>query len=666
MVEYLQFDSSMYIQQVLRQYRRPDSGVPSLIEFYALNSEFIWADDAAIIRRVSDVVEFLDRQARDGTAGLAEVCVRFLKADQRLQSRYPDGYRNPQWWRAKLPKAALRAVPTARTSHPDALGTPSSETENADVGDDATDRDGHAEQIDLQLGHRRLDSAESLQAAAPSSLQPPTRLRAEITFAGITLTWQPSSGAPPGISYVAERSNIDGSGRQVVGAPVGATRLTDNDPPVGREVEYVVFALLADSDERIESEPCRAQFRPPVRDLRVQVVRPGVVQGSWSCHPGAHSVKVWRTVGRTPENPEDGVSVEGGLNGFHDSPVPLGEHHYNVMPFYWNVDTGMPARGKHVFATVNVCEPPPMPDLLSIEQTGPDGSADIELTAAPLPDGVLLQLRRLTSEPDGGAGDVVGADVIGGFGERLGEASGYSVADHIRLAIPAGRWTIVPFAVAGGLAVRGIARVIEVVPTAAGLEEERHGVAVLVSWIWPTGVSMAHLRWHTTGSTREFQITRAEYYERGGIEFRCVDGAEVTVTQLHRSGDVVLRSSPRSIVVPMQPLTLTYAVTARWPIRTTGSLSRRYQVTLTANWPCDGLRVEVYLGAPREQAGDRVLVASADGITLGLGRSYRLSVTLPLLASMRRPRYLSCRAWDSSGRPVNVDDFGSTGKEVRG
>src|SRR5215472_13852288 len=92
------FDPDSYIDKVVRRFRlSTDGGLPPLAVRYALDQLPADASDEDLMARVQQVVNLWRRQKTGGTAGLAEVCERFLVADGDLRSQ--TAYQDPRWWR---------------------------------------------------------------------------------------------------------------------------------------------------------------------------------------------------------------------------------------------------------------------------------------------------------------------------------------------------------------------------------------------------------------------------------------------------------------------------------------------------------------------------------------------------------------------------------------
>ena len=102
------FDATDYIGRVLRHGQ--DSGLPPLTERYALDQRHLDVADDELTAWVDQIVRLWRWQAEDGLAGMADVCARFLAADDQLRRDVP--YNDPRWWRDQISgRGSAAAVP---------------------------------------------------------------------------------------------------------------------------------------------------------------------------------------------------------------------------------------------------------------------------------------------------------------------------------------------------------------------------------------------------------------------------------------------------------------------------------------------------------------------------------------------------------------------------
>jgi hypothetical protein len=646
---------------------------------------------------VAEVVALWERQAATGISGLAEVCTRFLKADGEL--RRSSDYDDPQWWRGQIHASARSrigspSVPTTTNASPTrpARGPQSSSSGKSQptprlavqptaggtkaatplatllatlAGPPATPPPEAPESPTgaaqspapaksawpSQAPPSASDSAEPTPSlAAPAS--PSYRTSAD----GLVLHWQASATAPAGVTYVVEREAVRGEagGR---GETTG-TSIRDDRPPVGRTLVYRIWATHADSGGRSKSVSLSAVFAPPVTELFVRQVQDGSVHGRWRAHPDLLRVEVHRTREGPSGDPDDTVQIPAPIGEFHDQPL-VGRHVYSVVPHYRDRESGQIHIGPTATSHVPVFDPPP--ELrLAVDERLERGSETVTVRWGHLPAGVSVLLRRVTAEPSGATGDLLTVEEVGGLGEPVIDGDGLTGTAGV-ITLPAGLWTLVPFAIAGHRAVRGGSAQVLVIPPVTSPEVVRNGAEVLVSWVWPEGLRLARVTWCSDSADSAQEITHTEYQRLGGVAFRRSEAAEVRITGLLRSGAEVLVAEPVTVQVLAQPPTLTYHV-RRAPHASRWSSWRR--VTLVTDRPCVGLHVEIYLHSPTGGTDSDVVLTVLDDVDLGPANSREVRVKLPGVAVTYRPFYVSCRA-TAGADEIRVDPFRSSGREIR-
>ena len=264
----------------------------------------------------------------------------------------------------------------------------------------------------------------------------------------------------------------------------------------------------------------------------------------------------------------------------------------------------------------------------------------------PLPPGVSLLLRQAATDPAGAAGDSLTLEEARNVGKRVADGQALG-ATTVEVALPAGSWIIIPFAVAGNLAVRGHAVTVDVVPAVTLPEAIRNGPDVHVSWDWPEGLTMARVVCRAGGVDRPREVTLHEFRRHGRVTFQVRDAAEVHIHGLVRRGAELLVSAPATARAPAQTPTLTYRVyrVRPWqvsrtrPYRVDGprrsSATRR--VILTVDMPCTGLTVELFANTPDGDRDSEVALTEIRDLELGPGRPHEVILTLPDLSAMDRP-----------------------------
>jgi hypothetical protein len=458
---------------------------------------------------------------------------------------------------------------------------------------------------------------------------------------------------------------------RLAGQGVGLLRLStrvavveDRQPPAGRELVYRIRVQYPDSGLESQEMLTSVVFTPPVAEpVATQVGQTGV-KVQWQAIAGLHETKVWRISSGAPlaETP-----IPSRRDGFDDLHPPIGLLVYRVLPVYRDPGSGMTYQGTPRDVEVQVTVKPPVPRLTA-SQAAEQGVSAIVVKWDELPLGASLLLRRAMIEPPGTAGDSFTFEQARAVGEPVAGGEGLT-GTNARVIVPAGRWMLVPFAVAGDQAVRGPAITVDFVPAVTSLEAPRNGADVLVSWHWPDNLRMAHVVWQDSDGESAREVTLSEYQRFGGVRFKSSEAAEVRVTGVIRDRAEVLVSAPATVRVEAQPPTLSYHVHRVWPWQVNRvppwkphgphwwCATRR--VVLIADLPCGGLTVEIYVSS-----GDgKVRVYTLQNLTLDHS-GHEVMVTLRDLGTRGQPRYLSCKAFSASGQ-IRVDDFISTGREIR-
>jgi hypothetical protein len=240
--------------------------------------------------------------------------------------------------------------------------------------------------------------------------------------------------------------------------------------------------------------------------------------------------------------------------------------------------------------------------------------------------------------------------------------------------MPAGRWSLIPFAVAGNLAVRGSSIAIVVVPPVGNPEAVRIGADVRLSWEWPEGLRLARVAWRIGDAEDVQELTFAEYRNLGYVPRRAARITEVQISGVVRLGAKDLVSAPVTVPVKAQAPTLTFhAYRVRpWqlkysrPYRLHGPRwwCERRRIVIRTDLPCSLLRLQLYVRTPGGGPVPEIPVLTVDDLELGPDRPHEVTLSLPDLSAMDQPRYLACRASTVAG-PVRVNEFASTGREIR-
>lgn len=619
------FDPATYIDRVLRPLGRGGNDrLPHLVVRYALDQWPPDATDQDLLDWVDQIVDLWRRQEEGGTAGLAEACRRCRVEDDRLRNLA--AYNDARWWRGRIRDWENPGQPSGPgTDQPSGPEPP-----------------------------------EPAGAAAPPEVPVPVGLTAETNDERVILRWQEPPALAADVKFTAERLTSSGTWEFVAATP-GAT-IEDPEPPGGR-VTYRVLTEHAASGVRSDAKSISVVFKPPVTGLVAGQARDGRVVGHWQMHPDVWRVDAWRTPHGLPTDQASGTAIRTTREqpGTFDDRPPPGRYVYSVVPVYRNPDIGQVHRGRRAEVEVEVFDQPPWPRV-SMGEAREYESARVTLRWGELPDGMFLMMLRSALEPPGAAGDLLMTEEVEQVGLPVWNGRGFT-GTTATLALPAGRWVLVPFAVAGRRAVRGDCLNVDVVPPVTSPEAVRNGPDVQVSWVWPDGLRLARVVWRGDGVDVPREITRSEFQGQGSVTFRRSEAASIRVTGVVRSGADELTSATVTVTAPAQPPTLTYRVR-----RIPGLLpwSRRRRVVLTTDLPCAGLRAVIYAHAPRggRESDVDVELAVQDELDLGPGRSQKVMVTIPKAGEIPRPCYLSCRATTGSGE-VRVDHFASTGREIR-
>jgi hypothetical protein len=664
------FDGNDYTERCLRQVR-VGSQLPSLVDRYALDQRHLTVPDEELFGWIEQVVALWRRQAGQGVVMIADVCAQLLAADEDMRAE-PD-YRDAEWWRDLIRETQPAAAdPPARPGRAGRAAAPVRP-------DHAAPQPGTSPPAAPSPPRRRREAVPiqdqpvpvgQPDAGAESRVPPPPVLNvtAEPRDDRVVVRWQAPPDASNAVKFVVER--LTGPGVEGFRWRTSGAVVEDREPPAGRSLVYEVVVHDPDGAQSTGTR-AGAVFAPPVTGLVARQVSNGGVTGRWRTRENVRETQVWRTPAGSPADPADGASVPSQRDTFHDHGAPPGRHVYSVVPVYQDPETRATYRGRYTSVEVEVVGRPPLPRVDVAE--GPQhGGSDVVLRWDQLPADVSLLLRRAAAEPAGAARDALTLEEAGRIGEPVAAWEALS-GTSARVTVPAGQWSLIPFSVAGNLAVRGRSVLVVVVPRVKNPEAVRNGSTVLVSWEWPEGLRLARVTWRTGDAELVRDVTLNEFRRLGGVAFEGSEAAEAQISGVVRSGTDELISAPVMVRIPAQTPTLTFHVrhVRPWGVRRTGP-SRphgprwwraRRQIVVTTDLPCAGLRLEIYVRTPTVGPDTEEPVCAVDGLELRPGHPYEVTVSLPDLSAMDRPRYLACRATTLSG-PVRVNEFASTGREI--
>jgi hypothetical protein len=660
------FDGNEYTERCLRPVR-VGSVLPSLVDRYALDQRHLDMPDHELFGWIEQVVDLWRRQAGHGVVTIANVCAQLLAADEDLRGT-PD-YREAEWWRdlirgARPAAADLPASPGATNPaaepHSSAGAPPHPGTEPS------LPRSAQGAPIIA----RPAPPKKQADVTKPT-LPPPAVL--DVTAAPrddhVVVRWQVPPDASSSVKFLVER--LAGPGVEGRRWRASGTVVEDRDPPAGLPLVYEVVTQKPSDGTKSDAMRADVVFAPPVTGLVARQVSNGGVTGRWQTRGNVQETQVWRIPAGSSADPTDGASIPSQPDRFHDRGVPPGHHVYSVVPIYRDPETGRTYRGEYSSVHVEVFDRPPLPRVEVAEDH--HGAADILLRWDQLPPGVSLLMRRAAAEPAGGAGDALTLEEARRIGDPV--ADGEALSDTTaRVTVQAGQWVLIPFSVAGDLAVRGRSITVVVVPPVKNPEATRKGVSVEVSWEWPEGMLLARVVWRTGDAELEREVTINEFRRLGRVVFAGSEAGEAQICGIVRSGTDELMSAPVMVSVPAQTPTLTFHVrrigpwqmglTRPYRLHGPGWWRARRQIVITADLPCAGLRLEFYVRSRTVGADSEVPVCAIDDVELGPGSPHEVTVTLPDLSALDRPRYMACRAETMSG-PVRVNEFASTGREIR-
>ena len=664
----LVFDRNDYINRVLRPL--PDDGeLPSVTERYALDQRHLDMAGGDLIGWIDQVVGLWRRQSGSAPR-IAEVCTRFLAGDEELRRTIP--YQDPQWWRDQIgaettpreePVPEAEPTPGLRDDAPNQMTEPADPPHASDPPVSGV-TDGAGSAPPPKEKPQPAEEPRPRKALQPRKAPQPTEVTADQLDDRVVVRW-PAPADAPDVRFTVER--MARPGVEPRRWTTSGNTIEDREPPAGQPLLYRIRIHLADSDVQPPRMQTVAVFTPQVAGLVASQVSDGGVMGRWQTRANLRETQVWRTPAGSSADPADAAVIPSRPDGFHDRHPPPGRHTYSVVPIYRDPESGMAYRGEYRSVDVTVVGRPPPPQL-ERDRARQEGISAVALRWDTLPPGVSLLLRQAPTEPAGAAGDSLTLEEAGNVGDPAadGEALGGTTAE---VTLPAGCWILIPFAVAGNLAVRGHAVTVDVVPAVTLPEAIRNGPDVHVSWDWPEGLTMARVVCRAGGVDWPREVTLHEFRRHGRVTFQVSDAAEVQICGLVRREAELLVSVPATARAQAQTPTLTYQVcrvrpwqvsrTRSYRVRGPGWWSARRLVILTTDLPCAGLTVVMSIKTPAAE----VVLAKIENLKLGPGRSHEVMLTLPDLSAMNRPRYMYCRAETMSG-PVVVDEVHSKGREI--
>jgi hypothetical protein len=453
---------------------------------------------------------------------------------------------------------------------------------------------------------RAVDGPEVIAALARIPLSPPTRLRVEVSPAGVALTWRPSR-APGPVSYRVVRviTQPDRSATSTTIGTTSATALEDAGAPGGTELSYQVSAVAGGRS----STPLISDSVLMVRDitgLRAQTTDQGV-ELIWSGSVGAGAVLIERGTDQAsltrrirPEQP----------NRYVDTDVVAGPvYSYRVFVEYRRSGRAPTVTaGRSVSVRVRP-RPIPVQDLWA--RTEPDRTV---LNFSTPPDGVVQVYAG--TEPLAEPGTVLDT---GQLAALAGRARLVGTARR-RVFDPAavGRIHYTPVTVVEDRAIVGTGLDHLAIGPVTNLAVAERGNSLLLRFDLPRGATEAMIRWRfgepPTGlddpAAQAAKVTNTKLEIAGGFEIVAPDDGRAlhvaVYPALRVDGTLTAGPSPATLAVrAARPLEI------RYQVQRTGLLRRLVRVDIDAG--AGALPPVVLVARP----GDQPPTSPTDGAVLG-------------------------------------------------
>jgi hypothetical protein len=478
------------------------------------------------------------------------------------------------------------------------------------------------------------DIADQLRRIPPA---PALDLSARADGVGVRVSWRPAPGHADTTRYrVVRRTGrvpVDPTDGDIV-REGGDTAVVDATVPAGHLVGYAVFAAV---ERGPWSRPVGSTVEvfPPVHDVRL-TEDGGAVDGRWQVHPDARSVAVHRG------DRAGAVVRTNGTTAFRDR-TPPADLTYVLIARYRRADgteaqsppVSARAASKDTVRPVAALHLSVVPgEQIAIRWRQP---ADTEVT-----------IRRSPKLCRWEFGAVVPPAELAGYGD---EVRGRLATDGdwrtLTAPAPTGLCHYVPFTVGPAGAVRGADNALGVARPVTGLEYQRFGTELVLSWTWPEQVGTAEIRWTGQDDRGRLRLTQQRYLTDGGCRIRCGTGEiRLSVRSVVVADGGECHSPDEQLVVPERLPAVRYTVElTRRPLR--GAIAR---VRLTADAAVPRCTVLVVAAPgvimPRRPTDGQE--TSRTDHELRAGEVAELTVELPRLS---RPYWVRCFLADS-GRPA--------------
>ena len=402
----------------------------------------------------------------------------------------------------------------------------------------------------------------------------------------------------------------------------GARRELASGNEDGARQQLEQAARLAADDDELEAELNRVP-PPPVLEVTARPDGTGA-RIAWRA-PAEHGegthYRLVRRNDRAPSDPDDGdVVAEDSATAVLDSEAPAGMWlRYAVFAAVGGGAWSRPERDE--------CEVlPPVHDVRVRSRAGA-----VEVSWEAHPDVVAVDVR-----PVDGAATEESIATIGTTSYRDVRTG----PEENRVYVLTARYQRADGSEASSVPVRvesgpGAAPTL---PPMTGVDYQRLGDVVVLSWVWPDGVGVAEVQWARPDDSGRCRMTRQEYRSAGGCRLRIGSGSvHVRVRGVEDDEDGHASSEAADVVVhPMAPR-VHYTVARRRALRGGGTA----RITFTANdrmSECAVLIVAAERRTMPQRSGDgRVLHRFCRELLPD--EPVEITVELPKL---RRPYWLRC------------------------
>ncbi|KAA2261292.1 hypothetical protein F0L68_17725 [Solihabitans fulvus] len=358
---------------------------------------------------------------------------------------------------------------------------------------------------------------------------PVSRVDARATRSQIVVTWAPTSSSAGRISYRVVRHGPDAldEATSVLADEVAICMVTDPDPPGGVPLTYAVFSLRDGNPSADATTSASVTALPGVDQLELEG-RPDAILGRWRLPSGAAGVTVSRTTAGTSAG--EVIVSKTHRGGFVDHQVRPGvTYDYRVRAEYRPAG-GPVAWADPVLASATCQETPVAITDLRVEFD----EGDLLATWTPPARGEveIRELRRAEPTPDRA---VVPVSTAGRYGSVL-RSTGVRNSGQLRgrPSTSSSQFVLLPITVLGDLAAIGVPCEVDARQTSVrGLQLDRLGATVRLTWEWPAGVAEVLVVWRASGppqgpgdpAASRTEVTRVSY-DSAGVHLSVAGGGD--------------------------------------------------------------------------------------------------------------------------------------------